>query len=221
MRTLGVCVLAAALFGCASAEVVRFQPKAQQEAIVRDGQAALISRQKNSIVMVRPAARQFRSGGRPVFAVGMYNLTPRPIEFRMADVEALQMADNGSAFTLKVYTYDELVTEERNRQTAAAVLTVLDAAANSYSASQAGYYNRTSTVSTPRGAYQVHTTGYSPTAAAIAQSNAAAQNEAAIAATIERGQVNLAALEQGVLKDNTLLVGPDRHEIAIVHDSVK
>ena len=63
------------------------------------------------------------------------------------------------------------------------------------------------TVSGPRGTYNVHTTGYSPTANAIAQSNAAAQNEAMIGATIERGQQNMAALEGSVLKDNTLLPG--------------
>jgi hypothetical protein len=55
--------------------------------------------------------------------------------------------------------------------------------------------------------YQVQTAGYSPTAAAIAQSNASVQNDAMISATVERGQQNMAALEQGVIKDNTLLPG--------------
>jgi hypothetical protein len=49
--------------------------------------------------------------------------------------------------------------------------------------------------------------GYSPTAAAIAQTNAAAQNEAMIASTIEAGQQNMAALENSILKDNTLMPG--------------
>ena len=55
--------------------------------------------------------------------------------------------------------------------------------------------------------YQVHTTGYSPTAAAIAQSNATAQNAELVSATIERGQANMAMLERAVIKDNTLLPG--------------
>jgi hypothetical protein len=50
-------------------------------------------------------------------------------------------------------------------------------------------------------------TFYSPTANAIAQNNAAAQNEAMFAATIERGQQNMAQLEQAVIKDNTLMSG--------------
>ena len=41
----------------------------------------------------------------------------------------------------------------------------------------------------------------------IAQNNAAVQNEAMFAATIEKGQRNMAALEQTVIKDNTLMPG--------------
>ena len=51
------------------------------------------------------------------------------------------------------------------------------------------------------------TTGYSPTAAAIAQSNANAQNADMINATIEQGRANMAHLERAVIKDNTLLPG--------------
>ena len=101
-----------------------------------------------------------------------------------------------------------MATEERNRQVARAIIGGLAAGANAYSASRAGNYNNTSTVTTPRGStYQVHTTGYSPTANAIAQSNAAAQNEAMISGIVEQGQQNMASLEQGVIKDNTLLPG--------------
>jgi hypothetical protein len=42
--------------------------------------------------------------------------------------------------------------------------------------------------------------GYDPTAAAIAQSNAAAQNEAMVASAIERGRQNLNVLERSVIK---------------------
>ncbi|MCX7310196.1 MAG: hypothetical protein NTV56_00345, partial [Alphaproteobacteria bacterium] len=91
----------------------------------------------------------------------------------MANVEVTQNI-KGQPLALKVLTFDELVTEERNRQIAGAILGGLAAGANAYSASRAGYYNQTSTVTTPRGnVYQVNTTGYSPTPNAIAQSNAA------------------------------------------------
>jgi hypothetical protein len=153
---------------------------------------------------------------------------------------------NGQVAALKVIPYEELVQEEHTRQVAAALLTGVAAGANAYSASRAGYYNSTSTVTGPRGTYFVQTSGYSPTANAIAQENAAAQNEAMISATIERGQQNLATLERTEIKDDTimpgewyggqlhlqplvpaenkaprtysiaLLVGPDRHVIDIV-----
>lgn len=131
---------------------------------------------------------------------------PTPLQFRIADIEATQTV-NGQVAALKVITFEELVQEEHNRQVAAAILTGLAAGANSYSASQAGRYNSTSTVYTPQGTYQVNTVGYSPTANAIAQANASAQNDAMISATIERGQQNLANLERTVIKDDTVMPG--------------
>jgi hypothetical protein len=198
---------ASAVAGCASSETVAFRPKQNQEAMIHDGQAALVSRRPGSIVMVRPASRQFQSGARPVFVVGINNLTGRSVDFLMTNVAASQVI-NAHNVAMKVFTYDELVTEERNKQIMRTVLMGVAAGANAYSASQAGHYSRSSTVTTPRGnTYRVETTGYSPTANAIAQNRAAAQNEAMISATIEQGQANLAVLEQTVLKDNTLFPG--------------
>src|SRR5260370_26510630 len=201
-----ICVAAAALSGCVTTETVQFRPKPDQQALMRDGQSALVSRRKNSIVLIRPAAGEFRKGGRPVFVVGINNLSKGPLEFRVADIDATQSI-NGEVAQLQVITYEDLKQEERNRQIASALLVGLAAGANAAAASQAGYYNSTSTVYGPRGGYTVNTTGYSPAAAAIAQSNASAQNELMLSATIQRGQANLANLERSVMKDNTLLPG--------------
>jgi hypothetical protein len=206
MRTLFALALAALCGGCASTETIQFQPKAQQQALVRDGNPGLVSRQKSSVVIVRPASRKFVTGNRPVFVIGINNLTNVPLQFRVSDIQVVQIV-NGQATNLKVITYDELVSEENTRQVILALATGLAAGANAYSASQAGHYNSASTVSTPRGTYLVNTTGYSPTANAIAQANASAQNEAMVSATIERGQQNMASLERLVLKDNTMLPG--------------
>lgn len=249
MRTVFALAAAALCAGCVTTETVQFQPASDQRAIVRDGQPALVSERKNSLVIARPAARQFQIGGRPVFVLAIYNRTSTPQDFRVANVLVTQVV-HGEAAPLKVITYEMLVQEEKARQVFAAIGTGLAAGANSYSASRAGYYNANSTVYTPRGTYQVQTTGYSPTAAAIAQSNANAQNAEMIGATIERGQANMAMLERGVIKDNTLmpgewyggqlhiaplisddgptktysiavLVGSDRHEITIVQGNQK
>jgi hypothetical protein len=206
MRLLCALVLAISCAGCQTTEKVAFQAAAGQQAITRDGQPALVSKQNNSIVIARPASRQFQIGGRPVFVIAIYNNTNAPQEFRVSNVHVTQTV-NGDTVALEVLTYEKLVQEEKTRQVFAAVATGLAAGANSYSASQAGFYNANSTVYTPRGTYNVNTAGYSPTAAAIAQTNANAQNEQMIAATIERGQANLATLERAVIKDNTLMPG--------------
>ncbi|MDF0581270.1 hypothetical protein [Bradyrhizobium yuanmingense] len=201
MRFLGIVMLCAALGGCVSSgETVSFRASnPQQQALMRDGQPALVSRQKSSLVLVRPASRHMQANGRPVFVVGINNLSRQPVDFRVGQVEAVQHAA-GSDFEMKVVTYEMLVQEERNRQVAAALLTGLAAGANAYSAANAGHGSYT----TPSGRTG---TFYSPTAAAIAQNNAAIQNEAMIAATVETGQRNMAALEQAVIKDNTLMPG--------------
>jgi hypothetical protein len=136
---------------------------------------------------------------RPVFVVGINNVGKAPVDFRMAQVEAVQHV-GGSDYAMQVVTYEMLVQEEKNRQVAAAIFTGLAAAGNAYSASQAGYGHYT----TPSGRTG---TFYSPTAAVIAQNNAAAHNEAMIAATVETRQRNMAMLEQSVIKDNTLMRG--------------
>ncbi|MGX9425939.1 MULTISPECIES: hypothetical protein [Bradyrhizobium] len=201
MRKLSIVALCATLAGCVSAgETVSFKTSnPQQQALMRDGQPALVSRQKNSLVLVRPAARQLQANGRPVFVVGINNLGRQPVDFRVAQVEAVQHV-GGQDFGMQVVTYEMLVQEEKNRQVAAAIFTGLAAAGNAYSASQAGHGH----YRTPSGRTG---TFYSPTAAAIARENAAAQNEAMIEATIETGQRNMAALEQAVIKDNTLMSG--------------
>ncbi|TWB89930.1 hypothetical protein FBZ93_11542 [Bradyrhizobium macuxiense] len=201
MRKFCVVALFATLGGCVTnSETVQFKTSnPQQQALVRDGQPALVSRQKNSLVLVRPAARQFQANGRPVFVVGINNLGKAPVDFRVSQVEAIQHV-GGTDHSMQVVTYEMLVQEEKNRQVARAIFTGLAAAGNAYSASQAGYGSYT----TPSGRTG---TFYSPTAAAIAQGNASAQNEAMIATTVETGQRNMTALEQSVIKDNTLMSG--------------
>lgn len=121
------------------------------------------------------------------------------MEFRVGQVEAVQHV-GASDFEMQVVTYEMLVQEEKNRQVARVLLTGLAAGANAYSPSQAGYGSYTA----PNGRTG---TFYSPTAAVIAQNNAAVQNDVMISATVEAGQRNMATLEQSVIKDNTLMPG--------------
>ena len=88
---------------------------------MRDGQPALVSRQKHSLVLVRPASRQLQANGRPVFVVGINNIGKQPTEFRVAQVEAIQHV-GGSDFGMQIVTFEMLQQEEKNRQVAAAIL---------------------------------------------------------------------------------------------------
>lgn len=201
MRILGIVALGAALSGCVTNnETVQFRSSnPNQQAMMRDGQPAIVSRQKSSVVLVRPASRQLQANGRPVFVVGINNLGRNPLDFRIAQVEAVQKVGQ-SEYAMQVVTFEMLQQEEQSRQVARAILVGVAGAANAYGASRAGYGSYT----TPGGRTGTY---YSPTAAAIAQGNAAAQNEAMFAATLERGQQNMAQLEQAVIKDNTLMPG--------------
>src|ERR1700712_2640916 len=140
MRNLGIVVLCAALGGCVStAETVSFKASnPQQQAMMRDGQPALVSLQKNSLVLVRPAARQLQANGRPVFVVDINNFGKQPIDLRVGQVEAMQHV-GASDFGMQIVTFDMLAQEEKNRQVAAAILTGVAGAANAYGASRAGY----------------------------------------------------------------------------------
>lgn len=249
MRILAAFSLAALCGACVSTEGVRFQPKPQQEAMIRDGNPALVSRQKHSIVLIRPARREFAIGSRPVFVVAAHNLGSRPTDLKVENIQVVQVV-NQQSVPLKVITYENLVTEERNRQIFAAVVTGLAAGANAAAASQQGRVNYSSTTYTPYGTYQTTGTAYSPALAAAAQDRANYQNAEMIAATVERGQQNMAHLEKAVIKDNTLLpgewyggqlhisppsseqggrktyviamtVGADRHEIEVTQESNK
>src|ERR1700737_2998506 len=90
MRVLRIVALGAALSGCVTNnETVQFRTSnPQQQAMMRDGQPALVARQKSSVVLVRPASRQLQANGRPVFVIGINNFGKVPVDFRVAQVEA-------------------------------------------------------------------------------------------------------------------------------------
>jgi hypothetical protein len=197
-------VIAAA---CAQTEVARFQARDGQQALVRDGRPAIVSRRGSSLVLVSPATRQFKAGKRSAYVVAINNLSAGPIDFTVGNLWVAQLVGGQVTNRLRLYTYEDLVSEERTRQIVAGVAAGLAAGANAYSAANAGYYNANATVYGPRGVSNVNISGYDPAAAQIAQARAAAQNDAMIASIIETGRRNLDALERSVIKDNTLLPG--------------
>jgi len=201
--------------GCVTTEVARFYPQQNQEAMVRDGRPMLVSRMSRSVVIVKPAGRELRSGARPVYTVGIHNSGRPPVTFTVASVAVTQFRNRQRVAVLPVSSYEKLAEEERNRQVAHAVVAGLAVGLNSYSASQAGrgsfYGSGTTNYSTPYGNLRaqgsVSGSFYDPLAAQVAQSRATAENAAIIGNVVETGQRNMAVLEQTVIKDNTLMPG--------------
>ncbi len=206
MRNLVVLALMMICAGCVTIERVQFQAQIDQKTTVRDGNPSIVSEKPTSIVIVRPASRQFQSDARPIFVIAMHNRGSSSQDFWVQNVQVTQSV-NGKSERLKVFSFEELVQEENFRQFLAEASARSRAQRNYSAASQAGFVKSNSTVQTPSGALKVQTTVFNPVAAAIAQERADAENRRLIAATIERGQENLAQLEADVIKDNTLLPG--------------
>jgi hypothetical protein len=103
MRSFIAVALCVTVGGCVTAgETISFRASnPQQQALMRDGQPALVSRQKSSLVLVRPASRQLQANGRPVFIVGINNLGGQPIDFRVSQVEAMQHV-GGSDYAMQI-----------------------------------------------------------------------------------------------------------------------
>src|SRR5581483_10974923 len=110
MRTASIVATAAAslLGGCVTTEtdVVRFQPKPTQQAVQQAGQTALVSKGKNSVVLLRPVATSLPEGTRPVFFVGIENRSRQPVEFKVANISVAQ-ASGAQRRPLKIYTQSE------------------------------------------------------------------------------------------------------------------
>ena len=200
--------LSVAVAGCA-AQRIDLAAGPGQDAIVRDGVPALVSKKRN-VVMLRPNSRLLKGNSRPAFTVVVKNQGDRPETLLETNITAKQAVE-GKQVAMRVYRYDELVQEEQTRQTIQAVGVALSAAGRSMNAANAGHVNTTGSISTygpygnTYGTYTANT--YDPYRAQAAQSLANAQTQADIESLQEQGDANLAALSNTILKDNTVMPG--------------
>ena len=114
MRIIVVVALATLTAGCittSGGDTVNFQPKTNQDTMLRDGDTIITSRAKNSVVTVRAATHLV--SGRPAFIVGIQNVSKTRLDFRVSEATAGQIV-GGTTHPVKVYTYDEMVVQEKN-----------------------------------------------------------------------------------------------------------
>src|SRR5262249_55575313 len=114
--------IAVAVAGCVTTGggTGRFQTKSYPQAIMRDGDQSITSRGRSSIVSLRPATHLVAD--HPIFIVGIQNISKTPLDFRVSEASAGQIVD-GASNPLRVYTYDELVSQEQNAQVGRTLLT--------------------------------------------------------------------------------------------------
>jgi hypothetical protein len=193
-------------------ERMLFQPRAGQEALMRDGMSALVSRGRHSVVTIRPSSRGVGTNDRPVFVVNIENASRIPLDFRVDAVQATQA--NGQR--IAVIPYEYLVREERSRQVAAAILVGVAAGANAAANSQRGYWARRQV--------DEDNAAMAATNARRGQENLAALEAMAIKDhTLLPGERYAGLLHLDALNDGpraytiALMIGPDRHEISVSH----
>ncbi|WP_293335837.1 hypothetical protein [Parvibaculum sp.] len=212
-----------ALSACTTAYTVSVSPSSNEQTTrYFDGVPAVISELANSVVVVIPPAHAVEKRGR--FGIVSVNRGTNPINFGSENV-AVEAADGAH---VHVYSYAELLDEEKSRQAWAAVAAALAAAGNSMQAANAGYTTSYgsytgSTYGTYGGSpYSATTYGsgyvttYDPAKAQAAQATANQQNIANLKSVQMANALNERRLQE-ILKTTTISPG-DSHSGEIVFD---
>ena len=212
MRLRTRTVLMAAIFAisfCASAKERLYSPVAAagQEVRFSDGQGVLITGNGIGNLAVTFVPFDKKWGYVRIWAENASDM-----QFDIAE-GSLSVTSAGSP--LQVMTYADVVKAQKRKEKWAALFTGLAAAANSYSASQAGYSNYSGGyyAHSSAGGLSVNTNGsyygrsYNGGMAYLAQANAAAQNQAMFDRFSMMSAAAARNLQKRSLKANTLMPG--------------
>jgi len=209
LRYAITCALALIAAGCSQPQTIHLAAAPGQESIIRDGVPALVSR-KQHVVMLRPNSRVIDGSARPAFTIVVNNMSGASHDLLESSISARQSVE-GKQVAVRVHRYDELVQEEKNKQAMQAFGAALAGVGRAMSAANAGYVTSTGSVNTygyaghAYGTYSATT--YDPLRAQIAQQSANAETASDFEQLRIEGERNLSALQQTILKDNTVLPG--------------
>lgn len=200
--------------GCATYGKISGIPSEDQKSVFKDGRKTLISIKQNTVA-IAPDTDTITSGQRGEFVLAVNNGTNNDILFSTDNVAA-HVTTNGQLIALKVFSYEELVAEEKERQAWAAVAAALQGTADSMNAANAGYSNTYGTYSgsaysnygtSAYGYGSYSSTTYNYAAAQAAQNAAQASSEARFARLEAEGEANLRNLGARILKKETIFPG--------------
>ena len=204
--------------GCQTTTSLNFVPTTSQEATFVEGSTAIKSALPNSTVIMSSAVREIENGSRIDIVVNVNNISS---ESFVLDTSSISIS-SPSTGALKVYSYDELVAEEKKRANASMAWAALAGALDTYAASYSGYQTTTGTYSgttygsysgNSYGTYSANTygtyTGTTYNAAAASQAiNAASDRTSSNLQTIQQTSgATLASLRNNILKKTTMEPG--------------
>ena len=178
------------LTGCQTMTSLNLVPQTAQETSYVEGQAAIKSVKADSTVVLSSAFREIENGSRIDVVVNVRNSSNSSF---ILDTSAFTIT-SPSTGPLKVYTYDELVAEQKKKANSAAALAAFAGAMDMMAASYSGYQTTTGTYGgTSYGSYggSVYTSG---TYSATTYNSAAAQQ--AINAASDRTTANIQNIQQ-------------------------
>lgn len=219
---LATMVGSALLTGCASTGFLEPIEGEKQRVVYEDGKPVLYSRLTNLVAVALPET--IESGDRFRMYVQVGNGSHRTFMFSPDDITVTQAVGTPQQNILHVYTYDELVAEQKRKEMWNQVALALAGAAQSYGAAYAGHsysygtfsgtshgnlygmgsaygnnYNYNSTYS---GMYTSHT--YDPYKAQMAQQQATANTQHQMQVLMENSQAAMYELSKNILKKNTV-----------------
>lgn len=183
------------------------------------GNPGITSKKQNIVSVVVP--QMFKSNERMRIYVQVGNGTSNQYWFA-PDSVSVSCSNNGEVLDRHVFTYEELVSEERSRQMWAAIAVALAGASNAMAAQNAGYSYTTGTYSgsfsgniysTPSASFGGTYSGmytertYNPYVAQLAQQQAQAQTQRQLQALEAAGNRAMHDLGRTILRTNTVSPG--------------
>ena len=212
MNALLMLVFLSGLSACKTTTSLNLVPSSDQQASFVDGNTAIKSTLPNSTVVLSSAFREIENGSRIDVVLNVNNTSD---ESFVLDTSALQI-QSAQTGKLKVYSYDELVAEEKKRKNTAAALTAFAGAMDVMAASYSGYQTTTGTYSgTTYGSYggsayssgTYTSTTYNSAAAQQAMDNANNRMTSNLQMIEQTSASTLQGLKNNIMKKTTMEPG--------------
>lgn len=207
IKLIVLCLTLISLGACAIGGEIQAVPSENQRVFYKDGRELLLSRKKNSIAGVLAGDTHIIFGKRADFFVTAKNDSNKDVVFSTENISAFS-----SGVPLKVYSYEDLRSEEETRQALALFSSSMKGVSDSIEASRAGYSDTYGTYSgtvyangVPSQSFGSYSgTTYNPAAAQAAKNAAQADSEVRFATIEHEGQARSSFLDQTALKKETL-----------------